>query len=767
MEPDRERQLAEALADLIDRGARLDASTATLHPELTGELEALAEIDRAIEPCTTLPPRLSGHKILAEIGSGGMGRVLLAFDEALGRKVAIKTLAPRYAEDPSVRTRFMNEARATARLSHPNIARIYNLGPPSEEPHFVMEFLEGGPLTTVVAPLSFHQKAELLLKVAAAVEFLHGHGMLHRDLKPANILVGPDLEPKLLDFGLALDLGGGQRLSRIGEIAGTPEYLSPEQAAGVQELGVRSDIFSLGSVLYEVLTGERPFHGESTGALLEAIRTQEPVLPGRRNPGIPRDLQNICLKALEKNPSDRYASAGEMADDLRRFLAGEAVHAEPAAYARMIAGRVGQHLRDLEGWRSEQVISEAEYSAIRKRYDRLLEREDSWILEARRLTLPQVALYLGAWIVAVGAAFLTFFRYPSLAGAPGVAMAWMTALPMAWIGARQWQRGQFRVAIAYLLTFCLLVPIAVLVTVEEARLFTTLTLGQAKFELFHQLKFGRLATNAQLWWSILAGLPVCWWLRRFTRAPVFSLMFATTAALLCLATLLRMGMLDWLDRDPGRVYFDLIPCAILFLAAGYLFERFHLSNDSQYFYPFAVAFTWAALTGVATVHEPYQQWLKASFPWTRGQVEYLFLINAAIYTVLDRVCERLPSAQLHAVGKSFQFVVPGHVMTSLLLLGMLAQGRHPAEARLFEWLLPAAAWAFVFASIPRQMKNFFVSGLVFFAIGVYRLQQHAFPNQALWPAALLAVGLLLMVAATNYAPIKVGLLRLTKSRRGQ
>src|SRR5204863_5217707 len=136
----------------------------------------------------------------------------------------------------------------------------------------------------------------------------------------------------------------------------------------------------------------------------------------------------------------------------------------------------------------------------------------------------------------------------SLVGAPSVILAWTAAAPMAWIGARHWRRSQFRVAIAYLLAFCLLVPIAMLATVEELRLFTGLNHGQAKLELFHKLQFARLATNAQLWWSILAGLPVCWWLRRFTRAPVFSLMFAATAAMLCLATLLRMGMLEWLEN---------------------------------------------------------------------------------------------------------------------------------------------------------------------------------------------------------------------------
>jgi serine/threonine-protein kinase len=763
MDADREKQLAEALADFIDTKRPPEAAMAARFPELADHLNALEEITRAIEPDTALPERLSGHRILEEIGGGGMGRVLLAHDDALGRKVAIKTLASRYADDPVLRARFMNEARAMARLTHPNIARIYNLGPAEEPPHFVMEYLEGGSLTVAAAPLSFEQKAELMLKVVGAVQFLHGQGILHRDLKPANILVGPDLEPKLLDFGLALHLEGGERLSRLGEIAGTPEYLSPEQAAGVQNLGPRSDVFSLGSVLFEVLTGEAPFGGESVTVLLEAIRMQDPILPRRRDPSIPRDLQNICLKALEKDPANRYASAREMADDLRRFLAGEAVHAEPAAYARLIAGRVGQHLRELESWRSEQILSEAEYTGMRKRYNRLLEREDAWILEARRLTLPQVSLYLGAWILAVGAAFLTFFRYPAIAGAPTVLVAWAATLPMAWIGVRHWQRSQFRVAIAYLLAFCLLVPIAMLATVEEARVFTALTLGQAKFELFDRMKFARVATNAQIWWAILAGLPVCWCLRRFTRAPVFSLMFAITAAMLCLATLLRIGMFEWLDNDPGRFYFHLLPCAAVFLVAGYVFERLKLPNDSQYFYPFAVAFTWAALTGVASEHKPYRDWLQHAFPWTRGQIEYLFLINAVIYFSLDRLCERSNSTQLHTVGKSFRFVIPGHVLLPLLGLGVAAlEEKHLGEARLYEWLLPTLACTFVFASIPRQMKNFFVSGLLFFAVGVYRLQQNVFPNRAIWPVTLLATGLLLMLAATNYAPIKVRLLRLRK-----
>ena len=750
---EREQRLAEALADLLDRKV-----TETIPAELAGEWSALAEIDRAVDPAA-LPEKLSGHKIVAEIGSGGMGRVLLAVDQALGRKVAIKTLAPRYADDAQLQARFMGEARALARVSHPHIVRIYNLGPANEPPHFVMEYLEGAPLTRAAAALTFPQRAELMRKVVLAADFLHTQGIIHRDLKPGNILVGADLEPKLLDFGLALDLEAHQRLSKIGEVAGTPEYLSPEQAAG-NHLDPRSDVFTLGAILYELLAGIAPFRGDNTGDLLRRIREEDPALPRRIAPSIPKDLQNICLKALEKAPEHRYASAREMADDLRRYLADEPVLAEPAAYSRLIAGQVSEHLRDLKSWRHDQIVSEAEYDALRKRYERLVEREDAWIMEVRRLTLPQVTLYFGAWILAVGAALLTFFPFPKLAGAAAVAVAWAATLPTAWIGVRTWRSGYYRVAIAYLLAFCLLAPVATLVTLEEAHVATALTQGRVNLELFHRLEFAKEATNAQLWWALLAGLPVCWWLRRFTRAPVFSLMFAATSALLCLATLLRMGVLDCLDRDSGRFYLDLIPCAVLFMAAGFVFERLRMPDDSRYFYPFAVAFTFAALSGVAVYHEPWANWIKSAAPWTRGQIEYLFILNAGIYFVLDRICERFSSPQVRTVGKSFRFVIPGHVMTSTLLLGLSAEA--VTEQRVFEWLLPAMACVFVFASIPRQMKNFLVSGLVFLAIGIYRLQQEVFPHRAWWPILLLLTGLGLMLAAANYAALRVALGRVWK-----
>jgi hypothetical protein len=625
-----------------------------------------------------------------------------------------------------------------------------------------MEYVEGAALTTAAQPLTLQQKAELMRKVALAVGFLNERQVIHRDLKPANILVGPDLEPKLLDFGLALHLSANEeRLTLHGEVMGTPDYFSPEQARAEAPLDARSDVFSLGVVCYELLTGVLPFHAATLSDQIQSICEEDPVLPRRINAEIPGELQNVCMKALEKSPAARYHSAYEMAADLERFLAGDAVLAAPAAYARLMTGKVAQHLRELDGWKQDQIISDSEYDSFRKCYDRLVEREDAWIMEVRRLSLPQVALYLGAWILVVGAALIVLFQYAGLSGTPAVLVAAAATAPTGWIGIRAWKLDQRRIAVAFLLAFCLLLPIALLVAMGEYGLFSGFTQGKKSLELFSSFDGFKMTTNAQLWWSILLSLPVYYWLRRFTHASVFSLVMAVMAALWCLACLLRLGLMDWIDKDPGRPYFYLLPCAVLFFAVALALERLRLANDSRSFYPIAVAFTLAALTGVATYHEPYANWLKSVAPWTRGQIEYLFMLNAALYFALQIACERVNSPQMRMVAKSFRFVIPGHVMTSLLLLGLAAPPEH-REARVFEILLPIVACIFVLGSIPKQMKNFFASGMLFLAIGLVRLQQDFLKGRALWPVSLLLIGLLLMVAAARYAPLKMAVKRLIR-----
>lgn len=783
---DKEQQVAMAVAEYVDLLSNetpiavedfckrypgiesdLEREIATLR-----EFDALTEDSEGIEetPEEASVERLSGHRILGEIGSGGMGCVFLAVDERLGRKVAIKTLNAQYRNDPALRARFMREARAMAKLSHPNIVQIFGLGEPEEIPHFVMEYLEGRPLNEAAVPLPLRQKVELMHKVVMAVEFLHLHQLLHRDLKPANILVGSDLEPKLLDFGLALEVGElKQRVTNAGAIVGTPDYLSPEQTHGGAVLDARSDVFSLGTILYQVLTDALPFRGERAMELAKAIREDEPVLPRRLNTGLPRALQNICLKALEKDPQDRYSSAREMAQDLERYLAGEEVLALPKAYARLISGRIESHLRELDGWNSDQVISDSEHDALRKAYGRLSEPEDAWIMQARRLSVAQVNLYLGAWVLVVGAALVLLFEIPRLKGPVSISLVGAATVITAANGIRIWRRDQFRFAIAYLLAFCLLLPVALLLGMSEFGIFTTLTQGREDLELFYKLEWFRKTTNLQIWWALLASLPVYVWLRRFTRSSVFSLVFSVAASLFSMTTLLRLGMLDWIDKDKGRTFLEMIPIAIVFFLIAIVLDRMGRQADSRYFFPVAVTFTLTALSGVAVFHEPYANWLKSTAPWTRGQIEYLFILNAGIYLLLEFVCRRFRSAQMRTVAKAFRFVIPGHVMTSMLLLGISASNLwHESpdqigmqhEARLFEFLLPVVACIFVYGSIPEQMKNFFASGMVFLGIGLVRLQQDYFKDLSRWPVSLVMAGIVLMLVATSHNAVRAALLRL-------
>jgi len=788
---ERERALAEALAAYLDQVSReetmdIEAFCKTypgLENDLRPLLESLNEMDgpalSAGSPPESyrgekLPERLSGHKILGEIGAGGMGQVLLGFDERLNRKVAIKILGGRYRAEGSVKTRFMHEARALAQISHPNIVHIFSLGPPDELPHFVMELVEGKSLLEAGRALTLTQEAELMRKVALAADFLHEHQIIHRDLKPTNILVSADLEPKILDFGLAQHLESDtRRVTRPWEIVGTPDYFSPEHTLPGARFDPRSDVFSLGTMLYELLTGSPPFHAETFGEHVRRIREQEPTLPRRLNPKIPGDLQDVCLKALEKKPENRYASAREMADDLERFLAGEKVHAVPTAYSNLMSGRIERHLHELEGWREEEIVSEHEFDALRKDYGRLVEREDAWILNARRLSLPQVSLYLGAWILTVGAALLFLFQFVDLSGTLGVVVVAGVAALMADRGLRLWKSGQLRVGIAYLLAFCLLLPIALLVAFGAYHLFAQAA-ANPKWELLGNISDTfKPTTNAQIWWAVMLSLPAYVWLRRFTKSSVFSLVFAVMAAWLWLVTLMRIGLFEWLGNDPGKFYFRLIPAALLFFVIALAVEWRQLPNDSRYFYPIAVFFTFAALSGLASDHKPYQEWLQAKLPWTRGQIEYLFIINAGIYFLLEVICERFSVSQMRAVGKAFRFVMPGHVLTSLFFLGLAATDRWKGqqndlsmkrEARVFEMLLPAAALVFVYGSIRKQMKNYFVVGMIFLAIGLVRLQEDIFEQKSRWPILLLILGSLLMVSATRYSAIKMALARMV--RRG-
>jgi serine/threonine protein kinase len=350
-------------------------------------------------PAAELPVG-AGYQILSELGRGGMGVVYKARQKGLNRTVALKMILAGAHAAPQTLARFRTEAEAAARLQHPNIVQVYEVGEQGGAPYLALEFVDGVSLAQRLEgqPLSPDEAAELVETLARAVQYAHERGVVHRDLKPANILLQKsgirnpksetnpknqkpksktsgvavsdlrpsdfefvsdfgfrisDLVPKVTDFGLAKQLDGDHGQTQSGAVLGTPSYMAPEQAEGrTRAAGPAVDVYALGAILYECLTGRPPFAGPTLLDTLEQVRSQDPEPPTHLRPGLPRDLETICLHCLHKEPDQRYASAAALADDLRRYRDGEMIQARPFNLVDRLAHTLNRdqfvfHLRPL------------------------------------------------------------------------------------------------------------------------------------------------------------------------------------------------------------------------------------------------------------------------------------------------------------------------------------------------------------------------------------------------------------------------------------
>lgn len=321
-------------------------------PHFAEQLTLLVELERGLETPPspdaetqerhpqTLPknaaasqwPTIPEYEILSELGRGGMGVVYKARHQPLNRVVALKMVLAGAHARPEQRERFLAEAAAVARLNHPNIVHVYEIGQYADAPYFTMEYVDGGSLADQLAGQAQppRRAAQIIETLARAVHAAHQQRIIHRDLKPANILTTSSGDLKIADFGLAKLLEDEPGRTRTGDVLGSPSYMAPEQAAGkTKELGPATDTYALGAMLHELLTGRPPFQAQTPMDTLWQVLTVEPEPLRRRLPSIPRDLETVCLKCLEKEPSKRYASALELADELERFLAGEPIRARP------------------------------------------------------------------------------------------------------------------------------------------------------------------------------------------------------------------------------------------------------------------------------------------------------------------------------------------------------------------------------------------------------------------------------------------------------
>jgi serine/threonine protein kinase len=342
--------VSEEAGQIVDREAILAE-----HPVFADELRQFFADRDALErfvqssanvaaPRLPVPSRLryfGNYELLEEIASGGMGVVYRGRQTSLGRIVAVKMIkSGQLASDEDIR-RFQSEARAAANLRHPNIVSVYEVGVHQGQHYFSMEYVAGHNLAEKIRekPLPARKAVRYVRDIAVAVNYAHQQGTLHRDLKPSNVLIDESDQVRITDFGLATRIEGDGELTRTGQILGTPSYIAPEQAQGKRGLiSPVSDIYSLGVVLYELLTGRPPFRAETAVETLRQVIAIEPVPARRLNANVPRELETICAKCLEKEPARRfYRTANELAEDLDRYLCGEPVRARPYSPAARLA----------------------------------------------------------------------------------------------------------------------------------------------------------------------------------------------------------------------------------------------------------------------------------------------------------------------------------------------------------------------------------------------------------------------------------------------
>src|SRR4051794_4970747 len=354
-------RVLELLEEMLDSGSSADEVCRDA-PELLAQVRAgwgrmralearLGELfpgpgstgERDLTPLDEGLAEVPGYDTIEELGRGGVGVVYKAVHRKLRRTVALKMLLVGAFATRAERRRFAREAELVAELRHPNVVQVYDVGDLGGRPYFTMEFVDGGSLAQRIAgtPLPAREAAAIVATLADAVAAAHRAGVVHRDLKPSNVLLTADGTPKVSDFGLARHLEVESSLTLSGAAVGTPSYMAPEQAQGrTREIGPASDLYALGAILYELLTGRPPFRAESASETLYQVITQDPAPPSRLNTKVPRDLETICLKCLRKDPGSRYPDCGALADDLRRFGRGDAIAARPENGLQRLARRV-------------------------------------------------------------------------------------------------------------------------------------------------------------------------------------------------------------------------------------------------------------------------------------------------------------------------------------------------------------------------------------------------------------------------------------------
>ncbi|MCH8260508.1 MAG: serine/threonine protein kinase [Planctomycetes bacterium] len=755
-----------------------DATASTLPGEPLGVLGAPVSISGA--------QQIVGERYRLEhvSGSGSMGRVFVATDTTLQRRVAIKLLHQRGATAGPEQDRVLAEARAMAGLRHPNLCPVYEVSVKPPVPFLVMDWIDGIELQRAWREADLKKRLTLFVKIVEAVAAAHAAGVVHRDLKPANILVDRMGEPIIVDFGLARSGETGAGGSSVHTVGGTPGYAAPEQFDAGQPLGPTVDVYALGAMMFEMLTDRLPFTASRLSDLLASLKNEDPPLPETFAPDAPWPLQRICLVALERDPQRRYPNAHAMAADLRRYLKGEAVAARPSMLTHQFVEQVEQHMEQTEAWRRQGFVTQSEASRLARVHGALLRPESHWILEGRRLSVSQVTLNLGGWFVMVGMTIGMYMTWDALEEIAAVRYltAWGIVIFLLGAGLAIQRRGELRVALGYQMTACLIVPVAMWLTLRETGwLAGAITadglvgMGDrewqvAFFGVDDDEQWGGLL-NRQVLAMMLAWLGASLGLRRWSTSSAFTVWAVLASALGAVAVFASLGLLHAGFIFPTRESLALLGLWVFVVGAAALYLGLRLNRREEIY---------ARQFGLARVHAR-DAWpvLTASLlmigigltlmAWNAAHLYTLtllgepndvtvrsvaFMINGCALQALSHILGRQRTFLRSRLAEAIRWVSPSHFLAAIVVLESDVDDGHAWILWLIVLVLASIACCYV--SVWKQWRPFLFTGLFYIAVAYFRAFFRAWAElegealetaRQVLMASMLALGLVTMIVA--------------------
>jgi predicted Ser/Thr protein kinase len=667
------------------------------------------------------------YRIESVAGEGGMGRVFVAHDQRLNRRVAIKFLTG--VMGSNAKTQVLDEARAMAGIRHAGIAPVYEVICDGDAPFLVMGWIDGIELDAAWQKFDLKQRVALITQIVSAVTELHNVGLLHLDIKPRNILVDRAGTPVLVDFGLARASAGAPGTSS----GGTPGYAAPEQFTHEFAPGPPSDVHALGVLLFRAMTNQLPWSAVSQEHFLKTIQTTSPKMPEELSPGAPWPLQRITMAALERDPSLRYPDARSLGLDLARYIRGELVAARPSQLTNQFKEQVRQRQEDTRAWQRQGLVTNREATQLERLYETIQRAESHWIVDSRRLTISQVTLYLGGWLIL-------------LAMTVGLASGWSALGDASWlrwalpggmclgtlvVATMMQHSGQARLALAYLFTTCLLVPITIAVFLYEMGWFAADGgQGQALKVIFG---LPPSLSNIDLLVSAMCMTAAAIVARRYLRSSGFAIvgvvglivaiiaawsttgMLVDTVAawaflgivlLLTGSTLLGIGIplnkkQQEIDRlsAPGREHlFDawaILSGSILLIVVGLTMLAW---NAPSWYIP-------GVLSGPGPSGSQLNQLIVD--PQARS---IAFIINGLLLVLLSWQLGRVATTACERLSELLRWIIPAQVIGGLIALE--AQTSSTSAAWVWLGVTIAVSVGFTLASVRKQWRPFIASGLI-------------------------------------------------------